>query len=205
MAVARGARRSAVETQKQIKGGLRDLDGIAIWWACSAHRFSERWEGLKRHFRVLALAWLLLVTVAQQLLASDSAAPLAQAYCSSIRDAALEARYAKQVEEIQRAEAKLKEKIKELEVYGARVEAWQEERRKFLALTEDRIVKIFAGMRPDAASLQLSNLNEIMAASIVMQLDPAVSAPILSEMEPEKAARIVAIISGSAQVGKEGR
>jgi flagellar motility protein MotE (MotC chaperone) len=55
-------------------------------------------------------------------------------------------------------------------------------------------------MRPDAAALQLAEMDEETAAAMLTKLEMKAASAVMNEMEPQRAARIAAIISGSAKV-----
>lgn len=94
---------------------------------------------------------------------------------------------------------------KEIEVRISRLEAKIAEHQQWLAKREDfaakagtGLVQLIAGMNPDAAALQVTEMEDEMAAALVMKLEPRVAAPLMAEVQPAKAARISVLIAGAA-------
>lgn len=141
----------------------------------------------------LAAAFALAPTAAP---AQNAATEAALAYCTNLADDAADARFAMQLSRLQAAEAAIEERIAELELRRAQYEEWLERRRQFMELAEENLVAIYSGMRPDAASAQLAEMNEVTAAAVISRVAPRTAAAILNEMEAEKAARLAAIIAG---------
>ena len=71
----------------------------------------------------------------------------------------------------------------------AEYETWLKRREVFLARAEDGVVKIYAGMKPDAAAERLAIVNADLAAAILMKLDPRKASVILNEMDRRRRRR----------------
>ena len=120
-------------------------------------------------------------------------------FCKNIADAALDARVAWQQKELEAAEAKLRQRIAELEAKRAEYEQWLKRREVFLARAEDSVVKIYAGMKPDAAAERLAMVNVDLAAAILLKLDPRKAGVILNEMDQKSAAALTGIMASAAR------
>jgi flagellar motility protein MotE (MotC chaperone) len=125
---------------------------------------------------------------------------LAQRYCVNVADAAADARIAWQQAKLAEAEQKIGKRIAALEAKTAEYKAWLERRNEFSRKATETLVQIYAQMEPDAAALQLAEMNEETAAALLVKLDPPASGAILNEMQPGKAARLSGTIAGAARV-----
>ena len=99
-----------------------------------------------------------------------------QRFCSNIADAARDRRYALQAQELTELQAGIDQRMKALEDKRAEYEQWLKRREVFLARAEDGVVKIYAGMKPDAAAERLAMVNVDLAAafwSISLRMTPA--------------------------------
>lgn len=120
-------------------------------------------------------------------------------YCTNIRDAAAEARISYQMALLGEMERKVEDRIARLEAERSEFEEWLQRREQLLAQAEETLVSVYAGMRPDAAAMQLAILDPEMAASVLSSLRPRVASAILNEMEPQRAADLVLAISGPVE------
>lgn len=129
---------------------------------------------------------------------------IAEQYCKSVRDAANEARFAFQVNELKVLEKALDERIAQLELRAAELKDWFARREEFAKQAAAQVVNIYAAMRPEAASEQLGRMDEVSAASILSKLDPRAASAILNDIPPEKAARLATILSGASRKNDRG-
>ncbi len=120
-------------------------------------------------------------------------------FCSNIADAARDRRYALQAQELVSLQKEVDSRIKALEEKRAEYESWMKRREEFLALAEDGVVKIYGGMRPDAAAERLAELDAVLAAGILMKLDARKAGVILNEMQPKVAATLTGIMANAAR------
>jgi flagellar motility protein MotE (MotC chaperone) len=128
------------------------------------------------------------------------------AYCVNIADAAADARYALQKEALAKMEKELEGRLKILEAKRAEYEEWLRRRNEVLQKADETIVSIYSRMRPDAAALQLTNMDEEIAAAIVAKLNPRSASAVLNEMEPARAAQLANIITDAPKrVASSGR
>jgi len=61
------------------------------------------------------------------------------------------------------------------------------------------VVAIYSKMQPEAASLQLSAMDDVSAAAILSKLSPRAAGAILDEMDAARAAKLADLISGAAK------
>lgn len=131
-------------------------------------------------------------------------APLAtgseiERYCSNIADAARDRRYVLQTEELKTLQQEVDKRIELLEEKRAEYEAWMKRREDFLAKAEGGVVKIYSGMRPDAAAERLAEMDSVLAASILMKIEPRKAGVILNEMERKAAAMLTGIMAAASR------
>ncbi|AXK81739.1 hypothetical protein DW352_15135 [Pseudolabrys taiwanensis] len=124
-------------------------------------------------------------------------------FCSNITDAALDARVAWQLKELQAAEAKLKQRIAELEAKRSEYEQWLKLRDDFLKKAEESVVEIYSGMDPEAAALQIASMADDTAAAVLAKLRVRNASAILNEMEPARAAHLANTLAGMRRVDEE--
>ncbi|MER9396793.1 MotE family protein [Mesorhizobium sp. M0615] len=122
-----------------------------------------------------------------------------QRFCSNIADAARDRRYALQAEELKQLQAGIDQRMKALDDKRAEYEQWLKRREVFLARAEDGVVKIYAGMKPDAAAERLAMVNTDLAAAILMKLDSRKAGVILNEMDQKAAATLTGIMASAAR------
>lgn len=120
-------------------------------------------------------------------------------FCSNITDAARDQRYAMQAKELQALQADIDKRIDALEKKRAEYESWLKRRETFLAQAQDSVVKIYAGMKPDAAAERLAELRVELAAGILMKLDSRKAGVILNEMEKKAAATLTGVMASAAR------
>ncbi|WP_230533110.1 MotE family protein [Microvirga roseola] len=125
-------------------------------------------------------------------------------YCENIADAAADARFLLQKETLEKMEKEIDSRIKVLETKRAEYEDWLKRRNDFLAKADEAVVSIYSRMRPDAAALQLANMDEEIAAAILTKLNPRSSSSILNEMEPARAAQLTNVITDAPRRGQNG-
>lgn len=124
------------------------------------------------------------------------------AYCASIADAAADARFAWQKEQLSILERQVEERIAKLEAKRAEYESWLARRNAFLAKADEGVVAIYTKMRADAAALQLANMPDESAAAILTKLNARTASAILSEMEAARAAQLARMMT---ELGRRAR
>ena len=120
-------------------------------------------------------------------------------FCSNIADAARDRRYVLQTEELQALQQEVDKRIKLLEEKRAEYESWLKRREDFLAKAEDGVVKIYSGMRPDAAAERLAEMDATLAAGILMKLEARKAGVILNEMERKAAAMLTGVMAAASR------
>jgi flagellar motility protein MotE (MotC chaperone) len=128
-------------------------------------------------------------------------------FCKNIADAALDARVAWQQRELEAAEAKLRQRIAELEAKRSEYEQWLKLRDDFLKKAEESVVEIYSRMNPEAAALQIASMADESAAAVLAKLRVRNASAILDEMEPARAAHLADTLAGMrrADDGKAGK
>lgn len=124
----------------------------------------------------------------------------AQQYCSSIVDAAAAAQIAQQTENLEKAKKRIEERVALLAAKTAELKSWMKKREEFSAQAANTLVEIYSKMKPEAASSQLTAMDEFTSAAIMSKLSAKTNSLILSEMEATKAARLMEIIAGSGEI-----
>lgn len=92
-------------------------------------------------------------------------------------------------------EGEIEGRIKVLEAKRAEYEVWLKRRQDVLEKADDTVVKIYSGMRPDAAAVQIAAMENEVAAGILAKLKARTSSAILNEMEPARAAQLANAIT----------
>lgn len=122
-----------------------------------------------------------------------------QRFCSNIADAARDRRYSLQAAELKQLQSEVDKRISALEEKRAEYEEWLKRREVFLARAEDSLVKIYSGMKPDAAAERLAGTNIELAAAILMKLDARKASVILNEMDTKAAAALTGLMGSAAR------
>lgn len=118
-------------------------------------------------------------------------------YCDGIANAAADARFTWQKETLSALTKDIDARIGQLEAKRAEYETWLKRRQAFLAKADESVTAIYAKMRPEAASQQLTAMDTEAAAAILTRLDPRVASAIMNEMEPGRAARLANVITNT--------
>jgi flagellar motility protein MotE (MotC chaperone) len=120
-------------------------------------------------------------------------------FCSNIADAAKDRRYALQVLELEKLKKDIDDRVAKLEAKRAEYEDWLKRREEFMARAEASVVDIYAKMKPDAAAERLSDVEPMLAASILMKLNTRQAGVILNEMKSKSAAKLTGIMAAAAK------
>ena len=120
-------------------------------------------------------------------------------FCLNNAASANDARLAWQAAQLRDLEARLKQRIADLEAKRAEYVDWVRKRDDAMSKAADNVVTIYARMKPDAAALQIAAMDDAMAAALLAKLAPRSASTILNEMEPGRAARLT-----NAMVGPTG-
>ncbi len=122
-----------------------------------------------------------------------------RSYCSNIRDLAKDARHRLHYKQLEKLSQEVDVKVRELKQRTAEYKKWYELRRKFAEMAETSLVEIYSKMRPDSAAAQISVMNRLAAAALIIKLKTRTASAILNEIEPKKAADLFGIISAAAR------
>ena len=125
--------------------------------------------------------------------------PLQAQFCHAARDAAAEARFAYQSAKLESLAKEIDERLAKLNAKTAELKDWMAKRDEFKSKSTAQVVNIFAAMRPESASEQLTRLEPATAASILSKLEARAASAILNDMPSEKAAALASILAGSSQ------
>jgi flagellar motility protein MotE (MotC chaperone) len=134
------------------------------------------------------------------ILPSGPDSELAREYCASVGDIARRTQTEAERRSIADMTEQLDKRIGLLEKKIAEHKTWLAKREEFLASAQGSLVRIFARMKPEAASSQLAAMPDMSAAAIVAKLEPKAAGSILAEMDPVKAARLTTIMAGAAEL-----
>ena len=129
--------------------------------------------------------------------------PATAAYCENIGDAAEEARAAFRAKYLKKLENRIEDRMAALEAKRTDVEKWMKRREDFIERAQQILVEIYTAMRPEAAAQQISIMDDETAAAILLKLKPRTASAILNDIKPKRAARLAAVIAGSATVHKD--
>lgn len=124
---------------------------------------------------------------------------IAQDYCQAVRDAAREARHAVHLRQLEDLKTQLDAQLARIDVRVAELKDWFVKREEFANRVGQQLVGIYAVMRPEAASAQLTKMDEATAAAILSKLEARVAGAILNDMAPDVAARLVTILSAASR------
>jgi flagellar motility protein MotE (MotC chaperone) len=150
----------------------------------------QRWR------RIAACSLILGAMASGGVQAQDAnASPKNSQYCTNIADAASDARFALQKQALADMEKEIEGRIKVLEAKRAEYEEWLKRRTEVLEKADETIIMIYSRMRPDAAALQLMNMDEEIAAAVIAKLNPRAASAVLNEMEPARAAQLANVIT----------
>jgi flagellar motility protein MotE (MotC chaperone) len=128
---------------------------------------------------------------------------IVQQYCTNVRDAAGDARFAWQMEALRELEKQVDERIAALDARQAEFEDWLRRREELAARAKATLVEVYANMRPDAAAQQLAILADDEAAAVLTNLVPRTASAIMTEMEPERAAQLAVAMAGPPEKEEE--
>jgi flagellar motility protein MotE (MotC chaperone) len=119
-------------------------------------------------------------------------------FCGNVAPSVAEARIAWQTKRLGELDAQVKQRLAELEKAEASMQEWVARRDALLKAASDDLVAIYSRMQPESAAVQLSAMDDQMAAAILGKLKPAAAGAILDEMEAERASRLASFLSGTS-------
>lgn len=117
-------------------------------------------------------------------------------YCTNIAAAASDARFAWQTGKLNELEVRIKTRIRDLDAKAAELRAWIERREAVEKKAAEKLVGIYSKMRPETAAMQITMLDDAMAAAVLAQLNPRQASAIFNEIVPERAGKLASLIAG---------
>ncbi len=117
-------------------------------------------------------------------------------YCANIAVAASDARIAWQTARLAELEVRLKASIQALDARTAELRSLAEKRAALEKAAGEKLVGIYAKMRPETAAAQIAGLDDEMAAAVLGQLQPSQASLIFNEIVPERAAKLAVLVAG---------
>jgi len=127
----------------------------------------------------------------------------ASRFCGAVAPSVVEARIAWQTKRLAELDAQVQQRLADLEKAEAAMQEWVAKRDAMLKAASDDLVAIYSRMQPENAAVQLSALDDQMAAAILGKLKPAAAGAILDEMEAERASRLESFLSGKSAEEKK--
>ena len=119
-------------------------------------------------------------------------------FCGLAAPAAQEARIAWQMRQLNELDAKLKDRMADIDKAATAARDWVSRREAMRKKATDEVVAIVAKMQPEPAAAQLAELDDTLAASILGKLKPGTAGAILGEMEAPRASKLTWILSGGS-------
>lgn len=124
----------------------------------------------------------------------------ARQYCRVVLDRATRERLTSESEATEALKKEIDDRLAKLKAAIAEHEQWLKRRQDFQKKAQDGLVKVYAAMAAEAAALRLGATDETIAAAILSMLAPKAASAVLSEMPPDKAARLTANLAGAAAI-----
>lgn len=129
----------------------------------------------------------------------------AEEFCKNVSPVAAEARAAWLQRSIAELEREMAARTALLDARIAEHKEWLAKRQAFADQITGGLVQLFTRMRPDAAALQVAAMDEVMAAALLMRLEPKASSALMSEVPAAKAARLAGILADAGELKLPGR
>ena len=121
----------------------------------------------------------------------------ASRFCANAAPSIAEARVAWETKQLSDLDAQVKQRLADLEKAERSMQEWVAKRDTLLKAASDDLVAIYARMQPENAAVQLSAMDDQMAAAILGKLKPGAAGAILNEMEAERASKLASFLSGA--------
>lgn len=194
---------------RQFVGYLKRVSHVAVYAALSTHAFAQAPQKVQSAPPAAAAA---LSQSAQQRppTPAPAQAPVASAastapgkattsdevstYCAAIAPTEAEVRIAWEMKKLKELDEQVKKAVEDLQTKANDARTWVEKREAMEKQANDAMIAIFAKMPGEAASSELTAMEETKAAAILSKLNPRVASTILSNMDSGKAARLNAIL-----------
>lgn len=114
-----------------------------------------------------------------------------QDLCTNIAASIEVERLSRQQKALAEIEDQIKSRLAALELKETEVSSRIERLEAFEKKTDDSLIAFYAGMKADAAAAQLAELDEDIAAGILLRLKTKSSSAILNEMPAERGAALI--------------
>jgi flagellar motility protein MotE (MotC chaperone) len=135
---------------------------------------------------------------------TDKAADIeASRFCANAAPSIAEARIAWETKQLSDLDARVKQRLADLEKAQASMQDWAAKRDAMLKSASDDLVAIYAKMDPQAAATQIAGMDDQMAAAILGKLKAGAAGAILNEMEADRASKLAVVLSGVTSAGKK--
>jgi|GEM_PF-706058 len=153
----------------------------------------------RRSAKVLLVIGLVLVTVPGSCLEQKKSGMAAESatstnevrqFCANNIAIAGDARIAWQTSKLLDLEARIKERLVELETRKAELVEWLRKHDEAMKKAADEVVAIYLHMKPDAAASQIAAMDDATATAVIAKLPPRVAGTIFNEMEPARAVQL---------------
>ncbi|QAY97341.1 hypothetical protein CWB41_11015 [Methylovirgula ligni] len=118
------------------------------------------------------------------------ALPEVRMFCTNNVSTAGAARVAWEAAKLEDLDARLQQRIAELEAKRAEYEDWLHKRDEALKKARDEVVAIYSKMEPEAAANELAQMDDETAAAVLSKLNTRSASAILGEMDPTRAAHL---------------
>jgi flagellar motility protein MotE (MotC chaperone) len=116
-------------------------------------------------------------------------------YCANIAAAAEELRLERRRKELAELEKEVAARLLALEARQNELRATLDRLDTFERKANDSLVGLYSGMKPEAAAAQFAQLDDDVAAALMLSMKTKVSSLILAEMEAARGAALVKMIS----------
>ncbi|PPD43202.1 MAG: hypothetical protein CTY15_10755 [Methylocystis sp.] len=126
------------------------------------------------------------------------------AYCASIAASAELARLERQRKQLAELEQQLAARLAALESKQSTLRIMVDRLEAFERKSDESLIGVYSRMKPEAAAAQLAQLDDDMAAALMMMLKTKVSSAILGEMDAARGAALARRIA-ELRAPKEGR
>ena len=126
-------------------------------------------------------------------------------YCTNIAAAASDARFSWQTGKLAELEVRIKTRIQDLDAKQAELRGWIDKRDAMIKQANEKLVGIYAKMRPEAAAAQISTLDDDMAATVLSQLPQRPASAIFNELSADRASKLAALIAAGPASDKSDK
>lgn len=127
--------------------------------------------------------------------APGSALKAQREYCANIAAAAEELRLERRRKELAELEKEVDVRLQALEKRQNELRATLDRLDAFEHKASEALVALYSGMKPESAAAHFSQLDDDVAAALILRMKSKISSPILAEMDAMRGAALVKVIS----------